>query len=231
MNFLDRIEQACAAFIERAFARTFPSDLEPAQIARKLVATMEARIRGDESAMSAPGAYLVYVNPADFERMASHQTYLERELGDLLAERAGRVGIVFTDGPNVEISPRESVPTGAVEVQPLGDVTISIDVDPLEPPSPRFHLRMVTGVPAYGVYSIQKKALVGRSEECDVFLVDPSVSRTHAIIETGRHEATVRDLGSTNGTFVNGTQVDACTLSSGDELMFGNTIMRFERSG
>ena len=61
MSLFERIEQACAAFIERSFARTFPSDLEPTQIARKLVATMEARTRGEDDALTAPSAYIVYV--------------------------------------------------------------------------------------------------------------------------------------------------------------------------
>ena len=51
MSFLAKIEHACAAFIERAFAKTFPGDLEPAQIARKLVSTMEAQTRSDERAV------------------------------------------------------------------------------------------------------------------------------------------------------------------------------------
>ncbi|MBV8374777.1 MAG: DUF3662 domain-containing protein, partial [Candidatus Eremiobacteraeota bacterium] len=75
MSFFERIEQACAAFIERTFAKTFPSDLEPTQIARKLAATMEARTRGNEGHRWAPGSYIVYVNPGDFARLAEHQPY------------------------------------------------------------------------------------------------------------------------------------------------------------
>ena len=56
VSFLAKIEQFCASFIERAFAKTFPSDLEPAQIARKLVSTMEAQTRDDEGRLRAPGS-------------------------------------------------------------------------------------------------------------------------------------------------------------------------------
>jgi pSer/pThr/pTyr-binding forkhead associated (FHA) protein len=86
-------------------------------------------------------------------------------------------------------------------------------------------------VPAYGVYYVEGKSLIGRSEECDVFLVDPSVSRTHAIVEIVAGEPKVRDLGSTNGTFVNGARIESSALRSGDELRFGNTEMRFEAAG
>jgi len=233
VSFLERVEQACAAFIERTFAKTFPSDLEPAQIARKLVATMEARTRGAEGHMSAPGAYIVYVNPEDFARLAEHQAYLEREWAELLRDLAGRVGIRFLEGdPNIEMTPRESIPAGAVEVTAVGEATVPIDVAIPRPPSARrFHLRMIKGVPAYGVYFVEGRARIGRSEESDVFLVDPSVSRTHAVVEVDGVEPLVRDLGSTNGTFVNGERIEARPLRDGDELMFGNTRMRFEMSG
>ncbi len=232
MSLFEKIEQACAAFIERSFARTFPSDLEPTQIARKLVSTMEARTRGDEGHLMAPGSYIVYVNPADFERLAEHQAYLEREWAELLRDLAGRVGIRFVEGdPNVEMTCRDSVPVGAVDITVVDEATVAIDGTHLPPPPRRFHLRMIRGVPAYGVYYIEKRARIGRSEESDVFLVDPSVSRTHAVVEVEGAEPVVRDLGSTNGTFVNGERIESRALRDGDELMFGNTRMRFEAGG
>jgi hypothetical protein len=232
MSFLEKIEQACAAFIERTFAKTFPSDLEPSQIARKLVATMQARTRGDEGHLLAPGSYIVYVNPADFERLADYQAYLEREWGELLRDLAGRVGIRFMEGePNVEMTSRESVPAGAVDVAVVDEATVTIDAGLMRRLPKRFHLRMIKGVPAYGVYYVEGRAQIGRSEESDVFLVDPSVSRSHAIVEVDGVEPVVRDLGSTNGTFVNGERIEARALKDGDELMFGNTRMRFESGG
>ena len=72
--------------------------------------------------------------------------------------------------------------------------------------------------------------LVSQGAACDVTLNDPSVSRAHAVVETAGTEPTVRDLGSTNGTFVNGARVQAARLRDGDELRFGNTQMQFEAS-
>ncbi len=211
MSWFARIEQACAAFIERTFAKTFPSDLEPAQIARKLVSTMEARTRGDEGHLLAPGSYLVYVSPDDFSRLAEHRAYLEREWAELLRDMATRVGVYFFDGgPNVEMVAREGIP-------------------PAITPPKRFHLRMMKGVPAYGVYFIDRSASIGRSEESDIFLVDPSVSRNHATLRIEGEGVLVEDLGSTNGTFVNGERITGTRrIVSGDALTFGNTQMRLE---
>ena len=54
------------------------------------------------------------------------------------------------------------------------------------------------------------------------------VSRAHAIVEIDAGAPLVRDLESTNGTFVNGRRISVEALRDGDELLFGNTRMRFE---
>jgi adenylate cyclase len=117
----------------------------------------------------------------------------------------------------VTLAARDRLPAGAIEIEVVEKGT-----------STNFRLRMLKGMPVDGVYSIQGKARVGRSEENEVFLLDPSVSRAHAIVELDGVAAVVRDLGSTNGTFVNGERIEARPLRDGDELTFGNTRMRFE---
>jgi hypothetical protein len=219
VSFLARIEQFCAAFIERAFAKTFPSDLEPAQIARKLASTMEARTRGEEGHLSAPSRYSVYVSPSDFERLAVHREYLERAWAELLRDLGAKVGVTFEEGDvKVVMAARPTIPPGAIAVE-LGD--------PANPVT-RFCLRMVEGVPPNGVYSLAGKVRIGRSEESEILLVDPSVSRTHAVVEVESGKPVVRDLGSTNGTFLNGRRIETHPLRDGDELLFGNTRMRVE---
>lgn len=215
MSWFARIESVCAAFIERSFAKTFPSDLEPAQIARKLVATMEAQTHGSEGALTAPSVYTVFVNPEDFERLQSHRTYLERQWGELLAEMARRVNVTFPAPVRVNMKERGSIPAGAVEIA-------------ISEAMKRYRLRMLRGVPAYGAYLIDRDLQVGRSEECDVFLLDPSVSRRHAVVAVEGGAPIVRDLGSTNGTFVNGERVKTQKLAEGDEVTFGKTTLRLE---
>jgi FHA domain/Protein of unknown function (DUF3662) len=215
---LAKLEQFCAGLIERAFAKTFPSDLEPAQIARKLVATMEARTREEDGRLQAPGAYLVYVSPVDFERLAEHREYLERAWAQLLRDLAAKVGVAFEEGDaSVGMAARENVPLGAIAVEPAAASRAG-----------RFSLYTVEGVPPNGVYSIAGRVRIGRSEEGEIVLVDPSVSRSHAVVEADSRGAIVRDLDSTNGTFVNDRRIEAERLRDGDELRFGNTRMRFE---
>jgi hypothetical protein len=71
---------------------------------------------------------------------------------------------------------------------------------------------------------------VGRLPECDITVVDPNVSRQHAQIRSRGDGFVVVDLGSTNGTRVNGVRVSERELHDGDELGFGNVRLTFQAS-
>lgn len=231
MSWLAKIEQACADFIERSFAKTFPSDVEPAQIARRLVATMEARTRTENGRSVAPNRYTVYVHPDEFVRLNEHRVYLEREWAALLREMSERVDVtILGSGPRVRLAQRDDVPFGSLDVEATGlDPTVEIDLPENSPhSSASYRLRMIEGVPEYGIYAVVEHTRIGRHEESEVFLVDLSVSRNHATIDLSSDGATLRDCGSTNGCFVNGTKVSDRLLVSGDEIMIGKTRMRFE---
>ena len=232
MSWFSRIEEACAAFIERAFANMFPSDLEPAQIARKLVATMEARTQNDERGMRAPAHYRVYVHPTDYARLEEHRPYLQDEWSALLAHVAERVGIHFAgERPSVEMLQNDGVVIGGIDVR-VRESEIEEEApvsDPRE--QPLYVLRLVTGAPSNTPFPIEGATRVGRSRESDIFLVDPSVSRNHALLDVRNGALLVRDAGSTNGTFVNGERVQLRTLRPGDRVAFGKTEMIVEEAG
>lgn len=63
--------------------------------------------------------------------------------------------------------------------------------------------------------------LVGRGPDCDVRLLDPTVSTHHANLVRSRESTTLRDLRSSNGTFVNGKRIDESEIRDGDEIHFG----------
>jgi pSer/pThr/pTyr-binding forkhead associated (FHA) protein len=72
---------------------------------------------------------------------------------------------------------------------------------------------------------------IGRLPECTIVLNDPNTSRRHAEIRRGLQGTTVVDLGSTNGTKVNGQRITGeHTLAAGDIITVGNTHLRFEAS-
>ncbi len=225
MSWFERIEEACAAFIERAFANMFPSDLEPAQIARKLVATMEARTQNIDNVLVAPDRYGVFVNPSDYARLAPHRPYLEKEWSALIADVAARVGIAFqADAPHVALHEDDRVVAGAI------DVDVEYDEEQRRPSS-TVTLRVIAGLPAERVFQVSGALRVGRHPQCDIVLPDPSVSRNHALLDVHRGDLIVHDAGSTNGTYVNGERVETRALRRGDVVAFGKTQLRVEDAG
>jgi pSer/pThr/pTyr-binding forkhead associated (FHA) protein len=72
--------------------------------------------------------------------------------------------------------------------------------------------------------------VIGRLPECDVVIADSNVSRRHAEVRQVGENVVVTDLGSTNGTRVNGQLVREQVLASGDEITVGSTTLVFELS-
>ena len=70
---------------------------------------------------------------------------------------------------------------------------------------------------------------VGRSEENDIVVPDPNVSRRHARLSRLENGFVVEDLGSTNGTLLGGAPIDRERIEGGDELTFGGIVARFVR--
>jgi diguanylate cyclase (GGDEF)-like protein len=73
--------------------------------------------------------------------------------------------------------------------------------------------------------------ILGRDEQCDIRIVDESVSRRHACVQVDGATFVITDLQSTNGTFVNGQRVLEQRLVDGDYLHIGNCICRFLAGG
>src|SRR5438552_825698 len=73
-------------------------------------------------------------------------------------------------------------------------------------------------------------AVIGRMPECAVPLSDPQVSRRHAEVRRDEFGFRVVDLGSTNGTQVNGVVVKEHSLNDGDVIVVGATSLRYQES-
>jgi len=93
-----------------------------------------------------------------------------------------------------------------------------------------FYLIIVYGDDIGKIYPLDKKAItIGRSDEFDIQLADSSCSREQAIIEfNDNNKPVLKDLNSTNGTFVNGSKITEINLEDGDKIMFGiSSVFKF----
>ncbi len=99
---------------------------------------------------------------------------------------------------------------------------------PKASPSRTLALRFISGKYQGGEFPLgaQHEIVVGRSSELDMVLVEDMVSRRHARIECGDDQIVIEDLGSTNGTFVNGEKIKRATLKEGDRVLIGTSILK-----
>jgi pSer/pThr/pTyr-binding forkhead associated (FHA) protein len=86
-------------------------------------------------------------------------------------------------------------------------------------------LVFVESTPMHGREVVVLAGITLGRDDCDIVLSDPEVSRRHAAVAESPDGFTIEDLGSTNGTWVNGERIDRpAPLRAGDEVRFGNTV-------
>jgi len=94
--------------------------------------------------------------------------------------------------------------------------------------SAQWALRFISGKYQGGEFPLRpnREIIIGRSSDLDMVLVEDMVSRKHAKITTDNQVVTIQDLGSTNGTFVNGEKVRKADLKDGDRILIGTSIIK-----
>jgi hypothetical protein len=217
VNPFAQLETACATAVERAFALAFPSALEPVHVARKLVAAFES---GSAPSGRMGRRFIVRMNAADFARLGGDMPYLERQWGAMLARLAERSGRPQR-APEVAAEANDAVAPGTV--------AIAIEVLP-EPPN--LTLRVRRGLPPGALLPLAlangAAVVVGRDPSCDLVLTDPRASRRHLEVARDGVRLRFRDLGSSNGTRLNGALVPDGELGLGDVLSVGDSELAVE---
>ena len=91
-----------------------------------------------------------------------------------------------------------------------------------------YPLRFISGKYQGGEYPLSDagELVIGRSSELDMVLIEDMVSRKHAKLTLASDQITIADLGSTNGTFVNGEKVRRARLKEGDRILIGTSILK-----
>ncbi|HEY3357365.1 MAG TPA: DUF4388 domain-containing protein [Polyangia bacterium] len=92
----------------------------------------------------------------------------------------------------------------------------------------QYALRFISGKYQGGEFPLRmdREIIVGRSSDLDMVLVEDMVSRKHAKIATAGGQVVIQDLGSTNGTFVNGEKIKKVRLKEGDRILIGTSILK-----
>jgi hypothetical protein len=216
---LQQFEERLERLVEGTLAKPFRSNLQPVEIGRRLTREMDLHRRVGVRGLIAPNAFAVTLSPADVSRFSNFIDALSRELSDAAREHARIEGYSFVGAVEVEIFEGSDLKAGRF--------TVSAEVRESEDGGFLAELVLPDG---RRVALGSEPLVIGRLPECDVVLADSNVSRRHAEVRRKDDGVFVVDLGSTNGTRVNGTPVREQLLASGDEVSVGSTKLIFEMS-
>ncbi len=243
MRLLRNLEDLVERTFEGGFNRVFRARVQPAEIATKLERSMEGNKTIGVGKVFAPNTYEAALNPRDHEAFERYLVSLERELSSYLNERARELGLTLITRPKVKLVASPNVRPGSVQVQSwlqdLESVESENQVEFTQPieilrqrAKPRdiqsASLTVVAGRKNGERYQLPPgRVRLGRGTENQVVLDDSRVSRQHAEIFLRGSEWYLRDLGSTNGTYVNGYGIRERALESGDRVSLGGVELVF----
>lgn len=206
--------------VEGTFARVFRSGLKPVELGRRLVREMDAnRSIGVNGERVAPNHYVIELAPEDAEQFSEVRESLRRELADAAREHARDEGYTFLGPIGIDLVVGERLRTGSFRIGAgLRESDSGLAPGSLVLPDGE---RVVLG---------ETIVTIGRLGDSTLVLEDPNVSRAHAEIRPHGTGFKLVDLGSTNGSLVNGERVGERSLRDGDVLEFGSIAIRFEAS-
>jgi hypothetical protein len=237
------LERFLERLFERPTARLLGARLEPVTLARRLERAIDVERRAGHDGMLAPTRFTIQLSVADAAALAGLAT-LEADLAQTALDHARRRGYRIPERPTVALVGLDLLEPGdirivaafadgrrpAAEPASLPDRTL---VHPLPPVIPAGAiLRVRTGAtPARDVELDGRPLTIGRGADADVVLGDPLVSRRHARLAPRSGRLILADLGSTNGTRVNGEAVREAVVGPGDRIELGSTRLEIVLPG
>ncbi len=252
MSVLRSIESKLESLFEGVFGRAFRTNVQPVELARKLVKEMDDHRTVSVSRVYVPNEYTIYVSPADREQFADFEDSLREELQDYLAEHARRESYVLLTNARVKLETDDDLDLGVFGIatrfvrgaRPPQDAPAAeaapgatMVYKPVQPPNgaaveaPAEVVRETATLTVDGTRHevTARRVVIGRSKDCEIRLADPNVSRRHAEIRQEGATYWLVDLDSTNGVEVGGKRVKRLRLEDGARFKIGSTEILFSR--
>lgn len=217
MGIARRLERRLEQIVDGVSAAIFRGGMPSVEIAERLVRQADLLVTDTEAGPTIPNRFTVRVNPRQITRDADIGL-LGRELTATLTQSAVERGW-RTEGPiSVSVAADGSVAPGTIKC----DASMETGAIP-----PWGHLLDVNDGAAHELR--RNRVVIGRAATADLCLLEPEVSRSHAVVFRKAGAVWVDDLGSANGTRVNGRPVDGepVAIRPGDQIEFGPATFAF----
>lgn len=253
MGVAKSIEQRLEGLVEGFFTKVFRSGLQPVEVGRRILREMTNGKTVSVNRIYAPNEFRVAMSSDDYAKFSQMEAGLQREFSELVIEQAKQERWNLMGIPRITFHEDEAMGRGELKVEASltadpdapsrvytrepdkadASSTRAVPADTadrlgLAPSGARLVVVDEGGGESETIAITKEPVVIGRMSTNDVVLSDPNVSRRHAELRRAGGRWLLVDLGSTNGTTVNGKLAREHELSHGDRLMFGSTKIRFE---
>jgi hypothetical protein len=228
MSVLRDFESRLGGLVEGLFAKTFRSGLQPVELAKRILREMDSgKTVGVGGRVVVPNRYEFRLSQVDRERFADAEHHLIAELGQVVRSGARERAWTLVGPPEIEIDTDDRLKKGVFKC------TASLQEGSDPNAAAPAQLQLVENGRHGRVFDVKGPVTtIGREETCDVVLTDPAASRRHAEIRIEGEAYTLIDLGSTNGTQIDGAPIaptKAQSLEDDDHIQIGETVLEFRR--
>jgi hypothetical protein len=215
VGLLDSFEKGLERAVNSAFAKTFRSGIQPVEIAsalRRELDTKAAVVSRDR--ILAPNSLTVRLSPSDDEKMRAIGPTLGEELDTLVRKHAKAQGYSFAGPVSITLAEDDAVPTGTIQVD-SGTAAGQVAWRPVVEIDGRRHPLT------------RSRTVIGRGSDADITIPDAGTSRKHIEILWDGERGMVRDLGSTNGSTIEGRTFSEAPLAPDTVIRIGRTDVVF----
>lgn len=226
MPILRDFERRLGGLVEGFFATTFRSGLQPVELAKRLMREMDSAKTVGVREVWAPNRYVFTLSEQDGARFEQAEQALVGELKQVVRDAAAERGWGLVGPPEIEFEVDEELGKGRFVC-----AASFVEGEEELPPQPGGGRGSLVSVSDGRSHALDRPTMtIGRLPECDVVVDDVGASRQHAEVRRTEDGFVLSDLGSTNGTLVNGTPIREHLLEDGDRITIGETALEF-RSG
>jgi hypothetical protein len=214
VGILDSFERGLERAVNGAFARTFRSGLAPVEITaalRKELDTHASPVARDR--VLVPNRFVVRMSPEDHAAMTGLGDGLMDELVEVLTGYATQQRYQMVSPPVITLEADPSITVGMLDVHSSSE-RVEVTWQPTLELDGQRHV-------------LGSRTVIGRGSEADITVDDTGISRRHLEILWDGRRAEARDLGSTNGSTLNGARLTHAVLPNESVLQIGRTRMVF----
>ncbi|QPK81438.1 DUF3662 domain-containing protein [Schaalia sp. ZJ405] len=224
MSIFDRFEHAVEKGVNSAFSRVFRSGIKPVDVTSAIRRALDDSVQEVSSdRVIAANHFTIHAAKADLDSLEADLDVLADEFSQQVTEHAASHGYALLGPVTIDFREDSTEMTGTlrVEAENRRGAAAPATASSASPEHP------ILDIGEEKWLLTEPVTVIGRGSEADIVVNDSGVSRRHLELRITPTGVIATDLGSTNGTYVEGHKIDAATLLDGNQIVIGRTRILF----